>query len=157
MSTSLATSKQFGENAESALLEDFPAFSYVDDSEARHYDAITTESISASTELPFVGICILEADQEVEIKSVAVVVTEGQCRGRFYFRRVQHEHLVEIGGMYLIAVCEPRRARNVIAAKVVPANTMDDLIGDSWIECDGRADYKQLSWTNFFDVEEVES
>jgi len=156
MSSSLASSRQFGESAESALLQDFPAFRYVDDSEAPHYDAITTEPISASMELPFVGICILEVDQEVEIKSVAVVVTEGQCRGRFYFRRVQHEHLVEIGGMYLLAVCEPRRARNVIAAKVVPANIIDDLIGDSWIECDGRADYKQIAWSNFFEISEVE-
>jgi len=156
MSSALAPSKRLGESAESAVLGDYPSFRYVGDSEAQHYDAVTTEAISASTELPFVGVCVLEADQEMEIKSVAVVVTEGQCRGRFYFRRVQHEHLIEIGGMYLLAVCDPSPKRNVIAAKVVPANIMDDYIADSWIECDGRADYKQIAWSNFFAVDEVE-
>lgn len=154
MSVSPFNSTKLGDSSESAVLEARPDLRYVADTEARHYDAEAKTAISASHELPMVGICVIEADQEIEIKSAAARVTADQRRGRFQFRRKQHEKLLEIGGVYLFAVCQPNRTRDVIAMKIVPAVIIDDIV--SWIECEGRDDYCQLAWSNIFNLSEVE-
>lgn len=149
------SSRQAGENAESAVLEAVPALEYVPDTEAEYYDARTTTLVTPSETVLFAGICLLEADLPVEIKSVMVVYGENQTRGRYYLRRGQHEKLLADGGVYLFAVCEPTPDRDVIRLKVLPASIVDELVC-SWIDPDDRAEYAQLTWSNMFDPSEVE-
>jgi len=148
------SSKRGGENAESAVIQRHPELEYVGDSEARHYDARVSQLLSPSPTLPFVGMCVLEVGTAVEIKSTMVVYGSAQTRGRFYLRRKQHQRLVDEAGVYLFAVCEPRPARPVIAAKVVPATSVGGLVS-SWIDGGDRADYAQLAWSRIFDETEL--
>lgn len=148
------SSKHGGSRAASAVLELVPELAHVSDSEARHYDARPTTLLCPSEQLPFVGICLLEADAPVEIKSAMVVYGQAQTKGRFYLRRGQHERLLDDAGVYLFAVCEPTPQRDVIAMKLVPATVVEDLV-TSWIEPDGRADYAQIRWSRVFTGQEV--
>lgn len=154
MSSAVLTSQQFGDNAESAVIEVVPEIEWVPDSDAEHWDAEVVDVITPDPQLPTVGLPVVSVDTEVEIKSAAVVVTQSQRSGRFQIRRQQHERLCELGAVYLFAVCEPRRQRDVLALKIVPAVTVDDLDW-SWIECDGRDDYAQFSWSQVFGDSEV--
>ena len=149
-----ASSKRAGENAESEVIQRHPELEYVGDTEAQHYDARVSELLSPSPMLPFVGMCLLEVGTAVEIKSTMAVYGEAQARGRFYLRRKQHRRLVDEAGVYLFAVCEPRPARPVIAAKIVPATTVGGLVS-SWIDGGDRADYAQLTWGRIFDESEL--
>jgi hypothetical protein len=149
------SSRQAGENAESAVIQAVSGLEYVPDSEAEHYDARATTAVSPSDQVQFGGICVLEDGTVVEIKSVMVVYGESQTRGRYYLRRGQHETLLAENGVYLFAVCEPTPDRDVIRLKVLPATIVDEVI-HSWITPDGRADYAQLAWSNVFDPSEVE-
>ena len=155
MSQTTLSSRQGGENAESAVLEVVPELEYVPDTEARHYDARATTLVTPSETVMFAGICLLESGSLVEIKSVMAVYGENQRRGRYYLRRGQHEKLLEDAGIYLFAVCEPTPNRDVIALKVVPASLVDELIG-SWTDLDGRPSYTQLAWSRIFDPREVD-
>ncbi|UTF52829.1 hypothetical protein [Natronosalvus rutilus] len=154
----MARSRQAGDRAETAVLELVDGLRYVPDSEGQHYDAVAETVIVPHRELPFVGICLLEADAVVEIKSVAVVYGQNQRRGRFSLRRVQHQSLLEEGGVYLFAVCTPN-SREIIGMKVVPATQVDHLlesVTDGWRTAgDGREDYSQLAWTRIFDSSEL--
>jgi hypothetical protein len=150
----LAASKAAGERSEDYLIQWIEEIRYVPDDEALGYDAITTTLLEPSEEIQFVGMCLLERGTEIEIKSTAVVITETQTRGRLQFRKPQHDRLLEIGGVYMIAVCAPHD-REPIAVKVIPASLLDELLY-GWIEVDGRAPYAQLTWTNLFDVDEIE-
>lgn len=142
-----------GENAESQIIQRWEALRYVPDSEAVHFDAVTESLLEPSSELPFVGICLVEAGTSVEIKSTMVALNGGR-RGRFLFRREQHEALLEAAGMYVLAVCEPHIGRDLIATKLVPASLMDEELGE-WVEVDGGADYCQLAWSRAFADQEV--
>ena len=154
MSRAEVSAKRGGENAEAAVLEAVPELEFVEDTEAVHYDARVADVLAPSTELPFVGMCVLEVGRLVEIKSTMAVYGENQSRGRFYLRREQHHWLAERGGVYLFAVCEPRPTRPVISAKVVPATTVGGLVS-SWIDAGDRPDYAQLAWSRIFPAEEV--
>ena len=149
-----ASSKRAGENAESAVIQRHPELEYVADTDAEHYDARVSELLSPSPTLPFVGLCLLEVGTVVEIKSTMAVYGEAQSRERFYLGRKQHQRLVDEAGVYLFAVCEPRPARPVIAAKIVPATTVGGLVS-SWIDGGDRADYAQLTWGRIFDESEL--
>lgn len=153
------SSVRAGSNAEAAVLQRVPELEYVPGDEPGLPDARVSTVLSPSDDLPFVGICVLEKDTDVEIKSTAAVVTETQRRGRFQLRKRQHEALLESAGSYLFAVCEPRPERPIIAMKVVPATIVDDVVS-SWIrvEDDSRSEvaYAQLAWTRVFDVAEVD-
>jgi len=157
--SALAASKRAGENAEHVV------FVEVDDLEPvsgeQHHDAIAKSAVFPSTSLPFVGVCVLETGSIVEIKSTMVVQTSAQRRGRFKLRKNQHEALLKAGGFYLFTVCEPVPDRPSIAMKVVPATTVDALLGEDSVaewrdELDGRGPKAQLTWTNIFDIDEVE-
>ncbi|WP_241431996.1 hypothetical protein [Haloferax mucosum] len=124
---SLAPSRKAGDTVESTLLQDHTELRHVSDHEHEHHDALTTELLTSSRELPFVGICLLEPGTVVEIKSAMVVYGEAQRRGRFLLRRSQHDHLLEAGGVYLFAVCAPTPSRGIIAAKIVPASLVDEF------------------------------
>jgi hypothetical protein len=81
----------------------------------------------------------------VEIKSACVVYAD-DSHGRFYHRKQQHDYLVDAGGWYLLAVCEPIPERPVIEMQLVASEVVDEYI-DCWYNGgDGRADYYQLRW-----------
>jgi len=156
--SALAKSRQAGDRAETEVLERVPELRYVTDSEAQHYDAVTEAVLAPRQELPFVGLCVLEAGTVVEIKSVAVVYGQNQRRGRFSLRRVQHQSLLDEAGVYLFAVCAPN-SREVIGMKIVPATQVDHLlesVTEGWRTAgDGREDYSQLAWTRIFKPDEL--
>ena len=155
MSQTTLSSREAGENAESAVLQAVPELEYVPDSEALHHDARATTLVTPDETVLFAGICLLEAGTVVEIKTVMAVYGENQKRGRYYLRKGQHEALLDAEGVYLFAVCEPNPDRDVIALKVVPATIVDELV-HSWISPDERPDYAQLAWTNVFNPSEVQ-
>ncbi|QCS42657.1 hypothetical protein [Natrinema versiforme] len=156
----LAASRQAGDRSESVVLEHVDKLRYVPDTEAPHYDALAEGLLEPSSEIPFVGIVVLESGTAVEIKSVSVVYGQRQRRGRFQLRRVQHEALLECGGVYLFAVCAPHD-RELIAAKIVPATQVDHLISvvtEGWRSAgEGRSEeYVQFTWARVFDPGEIE-
>ena len=153
----LAAAKRAGENAEHEVFDVVVELEPTADSE--HYDAVAKTAVFPRTDLPFVGICVLEAGTVVEIKSTMAVYGSAQRRGRFSLRETQHEALLDAGGVYVFVVCEPRPSRPAIAMKVVPATTVDHVIEEtsSWRERhDGRGRETQLAWSRVFDVGEVE-
>lgn len=154
MSHAAASSKRGGENAAAEVIQRYPELEYVPDTDAQHYDARVSELLCPSEALPFVGMCLLEVGTAVEIKSTMVVYGEDQSRGRFYLRRKQHQRLIEESAVYLFVVCEPRPARPVIAAKIIPATSVGGLVS-SWIDGGDRADYAQITWGRIFDDTEV--
>ncbi|WP_049967634.1 hypothetical protein [Haloferax prahovense] len=151
----IAPSKRAGNTVEATLLQRHPEFRYVSDEIAEHHDAVTVSLVSPSRKLPFVGICLLETGTVVEIKSAMVVYGEDQRRGRFLIRQSQHDHLLEEAGVYLFAVCAPTPARDIIAAKIVPATLVDEF-DFSWIDRDARSSYAQFAWSRVFSPDEVE-
>nr|WP_229504696.1 hypothetical protein [Natrinema versiforme] len=73
---------------------------------------------------------------------------------------MQHEALLECGGVYLFAVCAPHD-RELIAAKIVPATQVDHLISvvtEGWRSAgEGRSEeYVQFTWARVFDPGEIE-
>lgn len=145
--------RRAGENAEGAVIQRVDAIEHLPDSEAVHFDAVAEQLLEPSETLPFVGICLVETGTVLEIKSTIVVLGDGR-RGRLLLRREQHRELLEVGGMYVFAVCKPRPARDPLSIKLVPASLVDEEI-PGWIDVDGGADYCQLSWSRFFAPEEV--
>ena len=152
---SLAPAKRGGANAAAAIVQRHSELRHVPDSEAEHYDAVTTTLLEPSDTLPFVGLCLLERGTAVEIKSCMVVYGERQRRGRFLVRQSQHDALLDEAGSYLFAVCAPTPHRELLATKVVPATIVDDLVS-SWIDRDGRSPYGQFAWSRVFRPEEIQ-
>jgi hypothetical protein len=146
-----------GERAEAAVIQRVPELRWIPDDQDEHVDAVVTETFSASREVPTVGLCLLEEGTDVEIKSCMARNGEDQRRGRFYIRELQHQELLERGGVYLFAVTEPTPEREPIALKIVPASTVDSLVS-SWHDCRDRAarGYTQLTWSRLFAAGEVE-
>jgi hypothetical protein len=155
--STLAASKRAGENAEAAVLDAIDGLAPVAGEE--HYDAVTETAVFPSREHPFVGICVLEADLPVEIKSTMAVYGDRQRRGRFKLRRTQHEAIEDANGAYLFVVCEPHPTREPIAMKVVPAGMVGDLVDAvaSWCdEGDDRGPKAQIAWSRVFEPDEIE-
>lgn len=146
--------KRAGERVENHLVSDLPELEHRPDSVAMHYDAVTTQEVTTSREVPIEGAVSIPAGTLVEIKSVAAAITESSRAGRYYYRRTQHEFLAENGGVYLLAVCVPNPDREVVARKIVTPGVLEEHLG-SWVDPDGRPDYAQLAWTNVFDPETV--
>jgi hypothetical protein len=146
-----------GERAEAAVIQRVPELRWIPDDQDEHVDAVVTETFGARRDLPTVGLCLLEAGTDVEIKSCMVRYGEDQRRGRFYLREQQHDELLDRGGVYLFAVTEPTPEREPVALKIVPASTVDSLV-PSWHDCRDRAatGYTQLSWSRLFATGEVE-
>jgi len=151
----LARNKRAGEIVERSVARRIDGLGLVPDEVADHYDAITTTRVDPTPDCPFVGLCLLERGQPVEIKSVMSRYSDGS-RGRFYLRPEQHEWLSDRRGVYLFAVCEPTPDRDVLALKVVPAATVGDFLADRWFDGGaGRSDYAQLAWSRLFREEAV--
>ncbi|QSG02535.1 hypothetical protein [Natranaeroarchaeum sulfidigenes] len=148
------SSKRAGDRAESNVIHEVVELEYVPDSEIEHADAEVTTTISPGPSLPTVALPVVERGTLVEIKSAMVRLDSGGT-GRFYLRREQHNAIVEDGGVYLFAVCEPTPDRTVLALKFVPATSLDDVVS-SWRSAGpDRPEYTQLRWGRIFDRDEI--
>ncbi|WP_181685838.1 hypothetical protein [Halorhabdus salina] len=150
---SRAASKRAGEAAEATVIQRVPELAPAP-GRSEHVDAETETVFVPHAEVPTVGLPVVERGTPVEIKSCGVVATVAQSHGRFYLRKRQHAHLVDVSGVYLFAVTTPHDA-DVLALKFVPATVVGEAIA-GWVEPDGRADYAQLAWTRVFDQAEVD-
>lgn len=139
---SLAESRRAGERSEGAAIDLLPWLRYVSDDIAEHYDAIAREDAGD----------VLEGDR-IEIKSAAVVLADGSF-GRFYLRQVQHERLEDDDGWYLYLVCTPNNDREILAYSLVKASNVE--IENRWDGGEDRADYRQISWPDIIDRDQVE-
>jgi len=152
VSDAVARNKRAGETIERVVSTTIPEFGLVPDEVAIEYDAVATSAVFPATDLPMVGLCVVERGTPVEIKSAVRRLSSGK-RGRLYFRPAQHESLVEAGGVYCITV---REGEAVLAMKIVPAVVVEDLL-PGWLDGgDGRSDYAQLAWSNLIAPDEVE-
>lgn len=147
-----APQKRAGENAEAAVLQALPSLSYVSDADEEHHDAELTATLEAVDVIVPDGTPPVGA--AVEIKSACVVYAD-ESAGRWYLRKQQHEYLLDAGGWYLLAVCEPDPERAVITMQLSPATVVDDHITSWYDGGDGRADYYQLRWTTVIDDSKV--
>lgn len=151
MSIDRVSSVRAGESAENQIIQLVDAIEPVSDDV--HVDGRARRTFSPTSDLPTVGLPLVERGTDIEIKTAIPRLSSGQ-RGRFYLRLEQHETLVERSALYLFAVCSPRPERPALGLKIVPAVSVDALI-DSWIDPDGRQPYVQLSWSNIFDEDEI--
>jgi len=148
------SSVRAGEAAETSVLEAIPQLSYLRDSNVKHADARVDELLEPS-DVPLVGMCLLETGTLVEVKSAIVRKADGE-RGRFYLREGQHSRLLEDSAIYLFAVTEPKPTRPTIALKLVPASIVDELLEGRWRDVgEDRQRAAQLSWGRIFDSTEV--
>ena len=151
----VARSKRLGETSEAAVIELVPELEPVPDDVDEHVDARMAAVFTPSSELDTCGLPVVAGGTPVEIKSASVVYGESDARGRWYFRRGQHEYLEEHGGVYLLTVCAPH-SREVLAATIVPANTVRQELVDEWTEADGRDAFTQSTWSRVFHESEVQ-
>lgn len=145
--TSLARSKQLGEQVEEIVLADAEEMEPLEEDDDV-VDAIAIEAVS------------IPVGAEVEIKACSRRISEGSGsrRGRFYLRRRQHEHLLERGAWYLFVVYEgdleeEDAVDEVVATVPIPAKVIDTIV-DSWNVGRGNGGIKQLTWTRLIDLEE---
>lgn len=149
------THRRAGANAESHILQRTPELGSVPDPVAPWFDAVAVDPLR---EDDFIDVRIpLERGDRVEIKSAIVRLASGQ-RGRFNFRRKQHERLQDADGRYLLLVCEPKPARDVLAAVLVDADALDASEA-GWVEIDvddrDETAFKQIGWSVLVDVDAV--
>ena len=150
--------KRTGSSVEAAVIQTEPALSTVTDTEATWHDAATTAVLTPRHDRPLGGICLVEADTPVEIKGcIPAVENDGhQTAGRWYIKREAHAQLCEERGVYYLTVYAPRPSTPIIAAIVVPAATIGDLLVGSWYDS-GRYDrVAKLSWPAVIDESEVQ-
>jgi hypothetical protein len=149
--------KRTGSSVEAAVIETEPALAYVGDSDAEWHDAETTAVLTPRQDRPLGGVCLVEAETPVEIKGCIPEQQNGSgtTPGRWYIKRESHDQLHAAGGVYYLAVYAPRPSTPVIAALVVPAATVGDLLDGSWYE-NGRREVAKLSWPRVIDETEVQ-
>lgn len=148
--------KRAGSSVESVVINREPDLEFVGDSEAAWHDARTTGLLTPTNERPFGGICVVESDTAVEIKGTLPEHENGNRKapGRWYIKRPTHEKLESENGVYYLTVYAPRPSTPLLAAMIVPAATVGDLLTDSWYENRGR-DVARLSWTRIFDRDAI--
>jgi hypothetical protein len=143
-----ADNREHGDRIEDHATVLHPQLRLVDDTVVEWFDAVTATSIETpARDVPPGGV--------VEIKSTVQRLASGG-RGRFYLRERQHEWLVEADAWYLFVVVDDTH-RHVYADRLVPADVVDDDLGEWWHGGDGRARYQQRAWTTWIDTERVTS
>lgn len=157
----LSHPKRTGSHVAANQFEAIDALEPVGDDVAEWHDARTTGIIDGTDPVYLGGICLVERGVEVEIKSTSVVVSNGgsdERSGRFYFRKGQHERLVDAGAAYLLVVYAPEKETPTLARLLVPAVVVDDIIDGRWTkmgdEYDGRC-RKTLAWTTFLNEDKI--
>jgi hypothetical protein len=158
-----ASPKQQGTTIEDELVDGIDELESVGDATADWHDARITTLLEPSSTLPFVGVCLLEADTPVEIKSAQVWISRGynagRQRGRFYIKRRAHEKLREARGAYVFAVYEPGTEDAIRALLVVPAAVLDDVLEERWSTVDhdrSEQSVAKVTWTHVIDPPRVE-
>jgi len=139
------SSKHIGDRLESEVIQLVPGLEWVSDRDDEHIDAVTTEAVWPSDRVRLGGICVVEPDTRVEIKSATVRLTSGQ-RGRYYIRKQQHEALLEDSGVYFLAIYAPA-SHEVITLAGVPATIVDERL-PGWRDLDRGETYTQVSWSS---------
>lgn len=149
--------KNAGSSVEAVVVQREPALEWVGDSEARWHDARTTKLMTPTNERPFGGVCVVERDTPVEIKAVVPEQSsEAPQKGRWYINRETHERLQRAGGVYYLTVYAPKPATPLLAARVVPAATVGDVMAGHWYDSGRDRQVGQLTWTKIIDERRVQ-
>jgi len=102
------------------------------------------------------GTAVVEADTLAEVKScLAEYSSAGRTSsGRWWIRRGAHEQLLDVDGVYILAVVDPE-TDDVLRMALADATTVDALIDGDWWDCGdgGRTaeEFHQIAWTRVFD------
>jgi len=154
--------KRLGDDLEDALVATHEPLEGVDDEVCEWHDAYATQLWTPSGRLPFVGICLVETDVPVEIKTAQRSTSNGnrQTHGRWYLKRDAHQQLLEAGGVYLLAVYTATAGGDqcrLLAQLVIPAALLDDHLADRWYDS-GRAEGEvaKLAWQHVIAPSHVE-
>jgi hypothetical protein len=149
--------KRTGSSVEAAVIDTEPALSPVGDSTAEWHDAETTDVLTPRQDRPLGGVCLVESQTPVEIKGCIPETGNGDhsTTGRWYIKRQSHDQIEAEKGVYYLTVYAPRPSTPIIAALVVPAATVGDLLAGSWYDS-GRQTVAKLSWPRVIDETEVE-
>jgi len=139
------SSKHIGDRLESEVIALVPGLKWICDRDNQHIDAETTEAVWPSDLVRLGGICVVEPETQIEIKSASVRLGSGQ-RGRFYIRKQQHEALFAGAGVYFLAIYAPA-SYDVITLAGVPATIVDERL-PSWRDLDRGETYTQVSWSS---------
>lgn len=140
-----AAPKRIGGRAERLVVDRLP-LEPVADAEALHYDAVLTEQLTTSDDLPVLGAVAIDEGTEVEIKSAAERLNATRY-GRVHVQRSGHERLRELGGVYLVAVREPRHNGDIVHLASATVDVVERHVGRWYDPGEGRSDeYSQFSW-----------
>lgn len=101
--------------------------------------------------------CLVEAGTPVEIKGCIPEQQNGSgtTPGRWYIKRESHDQLAAAGGVYYLTVYAPQPLTPVIAALIVSAATVGDLLAGSWYQ-NGRREVAKLRWSRVIDETAVQ-
>jgi len=148
--------KRAGSSVEAVVINSEPDLELVGDSEATWHDARTTGLLTPTDERPFGGVCVVERDTPVEIKGTLPEHENGDraVPGRWYIKRPTHNQLKSENGVYYLTVYAPRPSTPLLAAMIVPAATIGDILAENWYENRGR-DVARLSWPRIFDRDAI--
>lgn len=146
-----------GDNLEAELIARHDPLESIPDSEVEWMDARTTGLLEPSPRLAFGGICLVESETPVEVKTAKLATSNGprETTGRWYIKQAAHERLLEARGVYLLAVYDDPDPDSdsgeceLLAELVVPARTVDDALDTRWYDS-GRSEGQvaQLGWTH---------
>ena len=164
-SPALAAAKQIGEDVEDLVIDAVDELAHADEDDA-HHDAETVALLTPSSDdvLQLGSIPLVERGTDVEIKAARDRTNGvGSPRGRWFFKGRddgQHAALLDENAVYLLTVYgeDVDSEREVLAAIVVPATIVDELLRDRWYDS-GRVEgaVAKLTWTAVLDVEVVEN
>lgn len=134
--------REIGEELEWTVYQAEDDLNLVGDGEAQWYDARRDDGTP------------------VEIKGCAFRIPDSGStrRGRFLIKRAAHEHLREADGRYRFAVYL-RDGREIVIIVDVPADHVDDVIGDAWMAAPvdrSYDEYAQIVWASLIDPERLE-
>lgn len=147
--------KLLGDGLEDELIARHDELVDVPDETCEWHDAYVDELWTPTGHLPFGGICLVEIDTPVEIKTAKVATSNGanpDTDGRWYIKRDAHQRLVETRGVYLLAVYAEDEEDDqcvLLAQIVVPASLLDEHLKDRWYDSGRReGDVAKLAWTH---------
>lgn len=149
----LSRARRLGEESESAVISGtcLP-LEHVPDDENEHVDARFVDVFAPNQDVDAAGLVVVENGTLAEIKSCVDVYGQNERRGRWHFKKTQHEYLEANDGVYILTVVDDDR--DVLVATIVPPNLVDQELIESWIE-DEDADYSKAAWSGVFSPEEV--
>jgi hypothetical protein len=156
-SSSLADAKRLGEDVEQQLAEHVDALRLVPDDVVEWYDAVSVSLVDATDGVLFGGICLVESETPVEVKSARRTVSNGvgTTAGRWVFREQQHDRLREANAVYALTVTD--RANDVLAVLFVPAGTVDEIVANHWSDVGRSTRLAKVSWNRILDDHDLDA